>query len=123
MKVKVDVGHIPHHQGEMHDELLNWAMWAKPGTSASICPMFRAMGYMSNSRQWHQPDFRPTCDILAAQAMEKLICKLPKVNRDALVWFYIHRFGALKARKLFAVTEEGLNSLVVNARQMLMNRS
>lgn len=121
MTVKVDVGHIPHHQRDMHDRLVNWAMWAKPGQSASICPMFKTT-FKSNSFQWHQPEFRPTCDTLDAVVIEKAICKLPKANRDALVWWYIYRCGALKARKAFGVTEAGLNDLVVNGRQMMMDR-
>lgn len=121
MKEKVDIGRVPHHQREVHEDLKNWAMWAKPGQSASICPMFKAMGYKSNSRQWHPVEYRPTCDIIAAQFMEKAICKLPKQNRDALIWWYIYPSGALKARKFFGVTEFGLDKLVVDARQMIMN--
>lgn len=120
-KQSVDINHVPHHQREMHSRLLNWAMWVKPGQSASICPMFKTT-FKSNSFQWHAPEYRPTCDVIDAQYMEKQVCKLPKKERDALVWWYVYKTGALKARKFFGETLEGLNGLVVNGRQMLINR-
>jgi len=123
MKVAIDIGHIPHYQRDMHDRLINWAMWAKPGKTASICPMFMALGFKSNTRQWHPVEFRPTCDIFDAADMEKMICKLPKENRDALIWFYIYSgVSATKARKALGSTLEALNDRIIDARQMLMNR-
>lgn len=119
MKEKIDIGRVPAHQHFMHERLVNWAMWAKPGQSVSICPMFKQA--KSNSFQWHPPEYRPTCDTLDAQYMEKAICKLPDDNRKALVWWYIYRTGELAFRKKLGVTLERLDILVINGRQHLMN--
>ncbi len=119
MKEKIDIARVPDHQKDMHDRLVNWALWAKPGQSVSICPMFRQA--KSNAFQWHPPEYRPTCDTLDAQYMEKAICKLPADNRKALVWWYIFRTGELAFRKKLGVTLDRLDALVVNGRQHLMN--
>ena len=122
MKMKTPLDIVPLHQEEIHIKLMNWAMWVKPGQSASVCPMFQALGYKSNARQWHQPEYRETCRPLEAQAMEKLVCQLPESNRKAIVWWYVYCSGALKMQRRLGVNAEGLNSLVVNARTMLVNR-
>jgi hypothetical protein len=117
----IDLNAVPHHQRDMHSRLLNWAMWAKPGTSGKIHPMWAQS--KSNAWQWHPREFRPTCDTLDAHVMEKEICKLPKDFRDALIWFYIFsNVSVTKARKALAATIEGLNSRVIDGRQMLLNR-
>ena len=118
----LDIGRVPHHQTDIHKRLQNWAAWVTPGNNLSICPMFKAT-FKSNSWQWHAPEYRETCDTNDAWKMEKEVCKLPKPNRDALVWWYVYRTGALKARKFLGVTLQGLDDLVVNGRQMLMNRT
>lgn len=119
MKKKIDIARVPAHQHSMHERLNNWAMWAKPGQSVSICPMFRQA--KSNAFQWHPPEYRPTCDTIDAQFVEKAVCKLPSEMRKAIVWWYIFRTGELAFRKKLGVTLERLDTLVINARQSLMN--
>ena len=117
----IDMNAVPSHQKEMHDELINWAMWAKPGSGQKMHPMWAQS--KSNAWQWHPREFRPTCDVLQAQKTEKAICKLPSLHRNALIWFYIYsEVTVTKARKWLGVTIEMLNRLVNESRQMLMNR-
>ena len=115
-----DIGRVPHHQHAIHDRLVNWAMYVKPGQSVNVSPMFRQC--KSNAFQWHAPEYRPTCDTQDGHKVEKAICKLPAMNKDALVWYYLYRFGVLKARKLFGLTEAALDKLVIDSRTMLANR-
>lgn len=117
----IDLNSIPHHQREIHERLVNWAMWAKPGQGGKIHPMWAQS--KSNAWQWHPREFRPTCDTLDAHEMEKAICKLPKEFKDALIWFYIYgNVSVTKARKALGATIEVLNSRVICGRQCLMNR-
>jgi hypothetical protein len=119
----IDIGAVPHHQREMHKRLENWKRWAKPGAACAISPMFRTT-FTSNSRQWHAPEHRETCDNADATMIEKAICKLPKDHREAICWWYLYpNITATKARKYFGQTVVGLDKLVVDSRQMLLNNS
>lgn len=115
----IDIGRVPEHQKHIHERLVNWAMYVKPGQSANISPMFRQC--KSNAFQWHPPEYRPTCDTQDGHLVEKAVCKLPKQNRDAIVWWYVYRFGELKARKMLGTTQAGLDRLVIDGRSMLAN--
>jgi hypothetical protein len=54
--------------------------------------------------------------------VEKAICKLPKEHREALCWWYLYpQITVTKARKYFGQTVAGLDKLVTDARQMLLN--
>jgi hypothetical protein len=118
----IDLNAIPHHQKDMHDRLCNWAMWAKPGGSGKIHPMWAQS--KSNAWQWHPREYRPSCNTLEAHDMEKQITKLPEKNRNALIWFYIYaNVSATKARKWLGLTSDALAGTVIDARQMLMNRA
>lgn len=116
--MKIDFFNIPPHQEAIHDRLENWARWVKPGQGAAVCPMFRMA--KSNSRQWHSPEIRPTCNTLDAVEVEKSIRKLPKPHMTALRWYYVHRTGERKARQELSITRQALHELVIEARGMLV---
>lgn len=115
-----DFAHVEPHQAEIHDTLINWSLWVKPGHPSYMHPMWAKS--RSNAWQWHVPEHRPTCDILKAQRTEKAVSKLPEKHRYAVRWCYVHRGHPAKAAKKAGVTIDGLYKLVRDGRQMLIDR-
>lgn len=116
----VDLFLIPDNQMEMHNKLVNWAMWVRPGYGSAVHPMWR--NARSNGRQWHLPEIRPTCDTLAAHLMEKQVCALPNKHRICIKWYYVTQESEMKARRILGLTRDGLHQMVIDARSMLKNR-
>lgn len=55
----IDMHSVPEHQRYIHERLVNWARWVEVRPHYAISPMFKIMGYRSNSRQWHAPELPP----------------------------------------------------------------
>lgn len=120
----IDMHAVPEHQRYIHERLVNWARWVEVRPHYAISPMFKIMGYRSNSRQWHAPELRPTIDLLDALKLEKTMRHLPEKNRAALQWHYLYPFILpWRACRFLGVSQEGLRQLVVNARQMVSNKA
>jgi hypothetical protein len=115
----VDLFLVPDRQVPTHIRLENWAMWVRPYYPAGICPMFRMA--KSNSRQWHVPELRPTCDTKDAMLVEKTIRKLPEKHLAVIRWYYVTRTPELRIRKALGLTKQDLNAMVIDARQMVGN--
>lgn len=110
----------PEHEA-IHERLENWAHVVRDSNRKNgWSPMFRWC--KSNSFQWHPPEYRPTINLQEAYETEKQVAALPDKQRDALRWWYVYRYGELKARKQIGVTSQALCDLVHSARQMLVNR-
>lgn len=116
----IDFHHIEDGHKEIDKVLQNWARWVRVSHVSWVSPMFRQA--QSNSRQWHQPEIRETCDILAAQAMEKAVYHLPERHRFAVRWHYVFQGSPAKAARNCGVTLDGLAKLARDGRQMLINR-
>lgn len=108
----------PHHE-HVHARLVNWALWVRVRRYSSWpqSPIFRLA--LSNSRQWHVPEFRPTCDLLDAHLMEREVAKLPPAHRDALRWVYVWGGGPGRIAQRLGVSKHGLQSLVREGRGMV----
>ena len=61
-------------------------------------------------------------DRIDAQRIQKAVTGLPGPHRLAISWYYIKRNNPKKAAQLVGHSIEGLARLVVDGRQMLMNR-
>lgn len=120
MRVKVDFHYVEEHQREIDKDLVNWSRWVTPSSPSQRCQMFKWA--RSNSWQWHTPEYRESCDPIAAQAMEKKVCQLPDKHKAAIIWFYVRPTHPHKAQRALGVTEQALYGLVRDGRQMLMNR-
>jgi DNA-directed RNA polymerase specialized sigma24 family protein len=118
----IDFFAVEDHQLPIHGRLTNWSLWVDIGWSSgrNMSPIW-CLG-RSSSRQWHEPALRPTVDTLDASAIEKAVAALPAPHRYAVRWCYVFRTGPGKARKALGVTNEGLQRLVRDGRQMLINR-
>lgn len=112
-----DIFYIPPSQQAIHSRLDNWSRWVKPGKGSAVCPMFRLA--RSNSRQWHQPELRPTCDTKDAQHIERTIRKLPETHALIIRWWYVWQYPELKIRRQFGLTRESLLNSIIIARDMV----
>ena len=121
MKREVDLFFVPAHQSAMHERLENWAAYVRVGFAGKQHPMWA--NTQSNSRQWHAPELRKTCDTLDGHLMEKAVAALPVKHKEALRWYYVTGSGYWKICRALGVSIDGLNQLVVDGRTMLMNRS
>lgn len=123
MKTKtVDFHHVEEHQRDMDKRLENWSLWLRV-TDGLGRPHPMWANCKSNAWQWHPPEIRETCDMIDAQRMEKLVYSLPEKFREAIRWSYVYKFPPAKACRALAVTMDGLQLLVRNGRQMLINIS
>ena len=116
---KPDLFKIPENQREIDSRLNNWAMWVTPGIGRAVCPMFKMA--KSNSRQWHQPEIRPTCDTKDAQKIEKAIRLIPNTSQTLLRWYYVFRGPEVKIRRKLNLSHEELMISVIAARNLLQS--
>lgn len=116
----IDFAEVEDKHRTIHAELINWALWVRPGMPSYIHPMWAKA--RSNAWQWHIPEHRPTCNIIDAQAMEKRISKLPATQRAAVRWCYVWRHHPNKMARQLGVTLGGLQKAIRDGRQMLINQ-
>lgn len=118
----IDIFYVDSRHEEIHRRLVNWANWVRVRPHYAMSPMFKAMGYKSNSRQWHSPEPRVDVDTNDAWAVEQAMRKLTERHRVALVWFYVTRWpGAYAMRQKLGCTADGLLQLCNTARAMVDN--
>jgi DNA-directed RNA polymerase specialized sigma24 family protein len=120
-KTYVDFNTVEPGHHLIHADLENWALWVRvshrsPWTAPA---MFREC--RSNAWQWHTPEHRENCDLLAAQAMEKAVSKLPPTHRAAVRWRYVFKGSPRKMANSLGLTLEGLAKHARDGVQMLCN--
>lgn len=115
----VDFSAVSPEHVEIDARLANWARWSNNRGSASASPMFRL--YRS-TEQWAQESCASPIDAIDAQRVQKAVGQLPPRSRLAISWAYIKRNHPRKAATGLGETLEGLARLVVNARQLLIDR-
>lgn len=116
----VDFHYIEENHRHIDGVLKNWASWVTPRAPSWVSPMFRMA--KSNTRQWHAPEIRETCDVIGAMQMEKAVSKLPEPHRTAIRWHYVIRCSPTAACRELGLSHAGLYGVVRDGRQMLVNR-
>jgi DNA-directed RNA polymerase specialized sigma24 family protein len=118
----IDFFVVEHHQLAIHERLDNWSRWVEHRcrVGGKVAPMWA--NYRSNARQWHEPELRAPTNELDGQAMEKAVAMLPAPHRDAIRWNYVWKGGPLHMARKLGVSKDGLQMLVRDGRQMLINR-
>jgi hypothetical protein len=117
----IDYFIVPDNQLGMHERLLNWSRWVRPGVGSASHPMWRQG--RSNSRQWHTPEIRDTVNTLDGHKVEKGVSALPEKHRAAIRWAYVTSYQSpTRIRRELGVTADGLLKLIQDARSMLVNR-
>lgn len=118
----IDIFYVDARHEEIHQRLVNWSNWVRVRPNYEISPMFAAMGYRSNSRQWHEPIPRVEVNINDAWHVEQSMRKLTERHRVALVWWYVTKWPApWKMRQRLGCTEDGLLQLCNTGRDMIDN--
>lgn len=116
----IDFHAVPEHQLAMDARLHNWAREQRRGTGAATSPMFRQ--YRS-SDQWGEVAVSVPTDSRDAARINAAWKQLPADHRHATHWHYITPgAGPVKACRKIGCTKDELARLVIDARQMLINR-
>ena len=119
MRDSIDFHHVPPHQKAMDERLINWARYVKPKPMPwKTHPMFR--GYKSS--EVYAQEISVPVNILDGHKIEKAVSVLPEKERAAVRWAYVFRSHPRRMCTRLAVTEQGLADLIVDGRQMLVNR-
>lgn len=118
-KPAIDFARVEEHQHAIHDRLRNWARWVVVRPQSRIHPMFAQ--YRSHAWQWHTPEHRETCDLIDAQALEKVVGTLPTKHRAAVRWCYVYRCSPAIAAREIGLSYDGLYRHVRDGRQMVLN--
>jgi len=115
-----DFHYVPETHKVIDERLSNWAAYVQVKSPSWVSPIWK-LG-KSNGRQWHEPEFRPACDVLDGNRLEIAVRALPDVHMRSLRWFYVYRYGEQKFRREAGLTRDGLVQVLKDARQMLINR-
>lgn len=119
-KTTIDFNQVEPNHKAVHERLRNWARWVSVRPATQVQPMFRQ--YRSKAWQWHEKEFRETCDTLDAANVEKLVASLPPDHAFALRWFYVWKMTIGDARRAIGVSSAGLHRYLRDGRQFLINR-
>lgn len=118
----IDIFYVDSRHEEIHQRLMNWAHCVYVGPRWEMSPMFKAMGYKSNSRQWEEPRGRVEVDVHDGWFVERHMRYLPERHRFVLQWWYVISWpAAWKVRQQLGVTDDGLLRLCNSARDMIDN--
>lgn len=120
VKSSVDINYIEPNHRDVHDRLANWGRWAEDRPTYQVCPMFRMARI--NSGQRNSVEINDYIDVLDALKVEKVVVSLPDSHKRALIWFYVHRYGELQYRRKCGYTQDALQKIVRDGRQMTHNR-
>ena len=112
--MKTDIHYIPSSQREIHEELVNWAMTVSDGGQSRVSPMFQQ--YRSHAWQWHEPEYRPTCDTLRGWDTNEKVKKLPESHRKVIKFYYIDRQDPRRFCRLNGCSLSELAELIISAR-------
>jgi len=115
----VDFSLVPEHQQAIHARLENWGLSQRNHEKRGISPGFEQ--YQSGN-VWMTLEPKTVVDQKDAQRIAKGVRELPAKQALAVSWYYVKGTSPMRARKSIGVTAEGLAALVIDARQMLINR-
>ena len=117
----VDFHAVEPHQREIDGRLRNWGLWCNGSNVPMTSPMFRMtpppprvrgeMAYAAN-----------VVDRMDAQRVAKAVAALPAPHRAAINWSYVKPVSPRRACQAIGTTMDGLQQLVRDGRQMLLNR-
>ena len=118
-----DFNHIDVRHAAINAKLEGWGRWVtQTDTGGSVSPMFRQ--YRSHAWQWEAPQLHAKGDPNEHMEIEKSVVRLPEKNRAAVQWAYAFHWVPVSAiRKELGMTRSALGQLLVDSRDMLINRT
>lgn len=120
----IDFHYVPEHQHEIDTRLRNWGIWCTSRAASSSSPMFRLTPPTIVTRREYQNSSRAgnTVDRSDAIRIARAVTALPESHAAALNWCYVKPVSPRRAAESIGVSMEGLAALLIDARQMLINR-
>lgn len=116
----IDFHAVPEHQLAMDARLYNWARAQRSKTGQDCAPMFRQ--YRSSDQWAGSAAASSPVDQRDAAKINKAWQQLPGNHRAAIKWHYVTPGSPTKACRAIGCTMDDLARLVVDGRQMLINR-
>lgn len=118
MQKYVDFHVIDSSHSKVHERLLNWVRWVRvrPELGWKMAPFWRLVKW---ERKGESQGFRETCDVLDAEATEKVIRDLPEPNRTAIRWWYVKASNPKKAAQELGISLERLSDIIHQTRSLL----
>lgn len=124
MKTKIiDFHDVEPHQRDIDKRLANWGRWCNGSSVPMTSPMFRMMPPPPRVRGEMAYMSAGSVDRMDAQRIAKAVAALPGNHRSALQWCYVKPVSPRKICQALGQSMEGLQQLVRDARQMLINRA
>lgn len=114
----IDFFQVSERHQAIHKRLENWAQACHSPGGAACSPMFRL--YRPDNFERALPTI--PVDPHDAARIAKGVAALPAPHRQAISWNYIEGGSPRKARERIGCTQEHLMQLIVDGRDMLINR-
>ena len=91
MRRDIDLHHVAAEHAAIHERLTNWGRWSNPRSRAALppSPIFRLYEPYLVPRDNSTPS---DVDPLDAQAVQKVMHKLPGIAPHLLAWVYVHPY-------------------------------
>lgn len=120
MTTNPDFHFVAPDQKVIDARLTNWADYVRVKSPSWVSPIWK-LG-KSNGRQWHQPEYRPACDILDGNAIEIAVRALPELHKAAIRWAYVYKHHPARFCQQHGITKVSLGQVIADGRRMLINR-
>jgi hypothetical protein len=123
MKVApVDFHAVEAHQRDIDRRLQNWGRWCNGTTAPMTSPMFRMTPPPPRVRGDLAYQSSTPVDAMDAAKVAKAVAALPQAHRSAINWSYVKPVSPKRACQVIGTSMEGLQWLVRDGRQMLINQ-
>jgi hypothetical protein len=118
----IDFNEVSQAHQAIHARLLNWAQWCRGTSGGRVSPMFRLYRPTKQEREPYLAPIRTMVDAHDAAKIAKAVIALPLDNRLAVQWWYVIPQAPRRMCQRIGCTMAGLDALVRQGRQMLVNR-
>lgn len=118
----IDFHAVPDHQREIDRRLLNWGKWCNGTPVSFTSPMFRMTPPPPRVRGEMAYASADSVDRMDAAKIAKAVAGLPPSHRAAINWSYVKPVSPKRACQAIGTSMEGLQQLVRDGRQILINR-
>lgn len=118
----VDFHAVEPHQRDIDRRLQNWGRWCNGTTAPMTSPMFRMTPPPPRVRGDMAYQASNPVDAMDAAKVSKAVAALPPGHRAALNWSYVKPVSPKRACQTIGTSMQGLQWLVRDGRQMLLNQ-
>jgi DNA-directed RNA polymerase specialized sigma24 family protein len=118
----IDFHAVEPHQRDIDKRLHNWGRWCNGTTAPMTSPMFRMTPPPPRVRGDLAYQSGKPVDAMDAAKIAKAVAALPQSHRAAINWSYVKPVSPKRACQAIGTSMQGLQWLVRDGRQMLINR-